>query len=188
MAGMQWSESTTDILPASQNDQEQPMSPLTGGPQYGMSSNGDMSQYGMHGLPYMPGPQNGHSSSVDSTFGGYQSMGGTENFPLLPPYEPASAQQPMSVDEMHQRFGRWARPSDCKLIFTCITHARNTQHFTSRPEGKQDRKQQLDSTRQPHSYDVPRPSKCLHPTSAERTARASCSLSSSTHSDPLLQI
>ena len=51
------------------------MSPLTGGPQYGMSSNGDMSQYGMHGLPYMTGLQNGHSSSMDSTPGGQYPMG-----------------------------------------------------------------------------------------------------------------
>ena len=144
------------------------MSPLTGGPQYGMSSNGDMSQYGMHGLPYISGPQNGHSSSVDSTFGGDQSMG-APGFPVLPPYIPPGAPGFLSMDEINERFG-YHRDSSvatnpCKLMFTCLSHARSrtthsTQHlFTSsrsRPEGKQDRKQQLDTTRRPHSYDVPR--------------------------------
>jgi hypothetical protein len=52
------------------------MSPFTVGPQNGFpSSLEDMSQYGMHGLPYMTGLQNGHSSSMDSTPGGQYPMG-----------------------------------------------------------------------------------------------------------------
>lgn len=134
------------------------MSPLTGEPQYGMSSNGDMSQYGMHGLPYMSGPQNGQSSSVDSTFGGDQSMG-APGFPVLPPYIPPGAPGFLSIEEINQRYYN-ARDSSvannpCKLMFACLSHAHtqshSTQHtalFTSsrlRPEGKQDRKQQLDT-------------------------------------------
>jgi len=62
--------------PAGQHDHEQPMSPFTVGPQNGFpSSLEDMSQYGMHGLPYMTGLQNGHSSSMDSTPGGQYPMG-----------------------------------------------------------------------------------------------------------------
>ena len=122
------------------------MSPLTGGPQYGMPFMGDMSQYGMAGLPFTTGPQNGHSSSMDSTPGAGQYSTGrwpgaiqyaTENdgFPLLPPFVPAAsrAQDALSTEGIYQRFGEIARTADglppmaheltnptstCKLIYT----------------------------------------------------------------------
>jgi hypothetical protein len=104
----------------------------------------DLPQYGMAGLPFSTGPQNGHSSSMDSTppTFQYQSDAG---FPLLPPYVPRASrtQDALSTEGMYQRFGDIARNADglplmagevtnpnnnpCKLIFTrCLSHANNT--------------------------------------------------------------
>lgn len=68
-----------------------------------MPSMSDMQQYGMHGLPFTSGPQNGHVSSMDSTPGGQHSMDSTE-WPLLPPYPfQNSGQEPLTIDGIHQR-------------------------------------------------------------------------------------
>lgn len=112
------------------------MSPLTGGPQYGMSFMSDLPQYGMAGLPFSTGPQNGHSSSMDSTppTFQYQSDAG---FPLLPPYVPRASrtQDALSTEGMYRRLsdliarnadglplmaGEVTNPNNnpCKLIFT----------------------------------------------------------------------
>jgi hypothetical protein len=120
-------------FPVPQYGQEQPMSPLTGEPEYGMSFMGDLPQYGMAGLPFTTGPQNGHSSSMDSTPGGFQ-YSSDARFPLLPPYVPPATRDALSMEGIYQRFGDIARTADglprmageatppnnnpCKLIFT----------------------------------------------------------------------
>ncbi|GAB7330683.1 hypothetical protein MBLNU13_g02246t2 [Cladosporium sp. NU13] len=183
---------------APQNDQEQPMSPFTVTPQDGMPSMSEGQQYGMHGLPFTSGLQNGHVSSMDSTVGGQHSMDST-GWPLLPPYPfQNGGQEALTIDGIHHRFRGLTTMASIETNSHEISHrsiAHNhdpSPYSISRPEGKQDRKQQLDTTRRrPHSYDVPRQAKSLHPTSAERLARASCSSFARTTaplSDPLLQI
>jgi hypothetical protein len=237
------------------------MSPFTVGPHNGFpSSLEDMSQYGMHGLPYMTGLQNGHSSSMDSTPGGQYPMGtmsgGQQSnsssmdstFGGQYPMGTMSARQPSmstinplgletmtpgpqygvdlsagprelyqhysgyqdnpTMDNLHERIRRLQRPIseqtdptskfdihlsllDIHLslldIHLSVPHAQHSlstttshssRHIASRPEGKQNRKQQVNTTRRPHSYDVPRKAKSLHPTSAEGRARACCISSS----------
>lgn len=190
------------------------MSPLTGGPQYGMSFMSDLPQYGMAGLPFSTGPQNGHSSSMDSTppTFQYQSDAG---FPLLPPYVPRAnrTQDALSTEGMYQRFGDIARNADglplmagevtnpnnnpCKLIFTCLSHPCNTTilfqstttaHHTSRQMGNRTESsnstQPSDPTRT-MCQGVPNPCTRHRPSGGHVQDAA---LSSATHSDPLSQI
>jgi len=110
------------------------MSPLTVEPQNGMPFMGDMQPYGIHGLPYVTGPQNGFPSSMDSmaagqhysmdstasgqhysmdsTAGGQQHFSiGSSGFVPLPPYMPPSRQDAaLSIEGVHQRFGNRMGP------------------------------------------------------------------------------
>jgi hypothetical protein len=112
-------------FPAPQYGQEQPISPSTGGPQYGMSFMSDLPQYGMTGLPFSTGPQNGHSSSMDSNPRTFQ-YSSDAGFPLLPPYVPRAAQDVLSTEGLHQSFGDIARTADSlPLMAGEVTNSNN---------------------------------------------------------------
>ena len=178
------------------------MSPLSGTPQDGMPSLSDMQQYGMHGLPFTTGPQNGHVSSMDSTPGGQHSMDST-GWPLLPPYPfQNSGQEPLTIDGIHQRLRGLSTMSSIDTtsgelnVYLSLPLARHTppQHDISRQEGKtcrsiaynttlynitcrQDKKgNRTESSNSTQPADPTRTMcqgrQSLHPTSAERRGRA----------------
>ena len=162
------------------NDQEQPLSPLSGTPQDVMPSLSDMQQYGMHGLPFTTGPQNGHVSSMDSTPGGQHSMDST-GWPLLPPYPfQNSGQEPLTIDGIHQRLRGISTMASIDtnsgklnvyLSLHRIQHS-PSQHSMSRKKGNRTESSNSTQPADPTRTMCQGCVKSLHPTSAERRGRA----------------
>ena len=159
--------------------------PLMGGLQNGHSSSMDSTPGGQY-------PMGSMSGGLERMTPGPQYTLDPSAFPA---HQPAITYPDMTTFEnVHERIRQLQRPAseatnppskfDIHLSLPRAQHNLSTttihssQHVASRPEGKQDRKQQVDTTRRPHSYDVPRQAKSLHPTSAERRARACCISSS----------
>lgn len=109
-----------------------------------MPSMSDIQQYGMHGLPFTSGLQNGHVSSMDSTPGGQHSMDST-GWPLLPPCPfQNSGQEPLTIDGIHQRLRGLSTTASIDTnsgeldVCLFLSRARHnpSQHNTRRQEGK----------------------------------------------------
>ena len=148
------------------------MSPFTSGPQDNM---GFMQAFGFSQSPFVPSLQYGQSP-MDNTPGGQHPL---DHLQYGPSYIDPT-QHALTISEIHERAARQSANATRKLTPIFLSHARNSsiayiahhEHLKSRPEGKEGQKQRLCASQPTPLVRCAKDVKSLHPTSAERRARA----------------